>query len=119
MRSNLAERGGKISRIWYSEVMTKNPYLNAIFAAAYIVFIVLIITYGPMFVREKPDTIFAPMAMLSLLVLSVAFMGYVFFFQPVFMYLEGQKREAVQFFTKTIGTFAIITGLIVLIAFTF
>ncbi|MCX6702199.1 MAG: hypothetical protein NTX96_03345, partial [Candidatus Zambryskibacteria bacterium] len=67
--------------------MTKNPYLNALIAGTYIVFVVLLITYGPTFVREKPDTIFAPMAMLSLLVISVAFMGYTFFFQPTLMYI--------------------------------
>lgn len=98
--------------------MTKNPYLNALFAAAYIVFIVLLITYGPAFVRDEPDTILAPMAMLSLLVLSVTFMGYTFFFNPIQMYIEGQKREAVELFTKTVGAFAVITGIIVLIAFT-
>lgn len=98
--------------------MTRNPYLNALCAAAYIVCIVLLITYGPAFVREKPDTILAPMAMLSLLVLSVAFMGYTFFFQPVLMYVDGQKREAVELFTKTLGTFAVITGIVVLVAFT-
>ena len=54
----------------------------------------------------------------ALLVLSAAFMGYVFFLQPVLMYLEGQTREAVELFTKTIGTFALITGIVVLIAFT-
>lgn len=97
--------------------MTRNPYLNALCAGVYIVIIVLLITYGPAFVRQKPDTIFAPMAMLSLLVLSVVFMGYVFFFQPVSMYLEGQKREAVELFTKTLGTFALITGVVVLVAF--
>ena len=75
--------------------MTKNPYHNALLAAAYIVFIVLLISYGPALVRDKPDTILAPMAMLSLLVFSVAFMGYIFFFRPVLMYLNGQKREAV------------------------
>jgi hypothetical protein len=99
--------------------MTKNPYLNALCAGVYIVFIVLLITYGPIFVREKPDTIFAPMAVLSLLVLSVVFMGYVFFFQPASMYLEGKKREAVELFTKTLVTFALITLVVVLIAFTF
>lgn len=98
--------------------MTKNPYLNALFAGLYIVFIVCLITYGPTFVREKPDTILAPMAMLSLLVLSVAFMGYIFFFQPVLMYMEGQKREAMEFFMKTLLTFAAITSIVVIIAFT-
>lgn len=97
--------------------MTKSPYINALAAGLYIVFVVLLISYGPTFVREKPDTIFAPMAMLSLLVFSAAFMGYIFFFQPVLMYLEGQKREAVELFTKTLGTFAVITGIVVIIAF--
>jgi hypothetical protein len=99
--------------------MTRNPYLNALIAGVYIVFVVLLITYGPIFVREKPDTIFAPMAVLSLLVFSVVFMGYIFFFQPVSMYLEGQKREAVGLFTKTLVTFALITLVVVFIAFTF
>ncbi len=97
--------------------MTKNPYLNALLAWLYIVSVVLLITYGPAFVREKPDTILAPMAMLSLLVLSVSFMGYTFFFQPITMYLEGQKREAVELFTKTLGTFAAITAAVVITAF--
>ena len=98
--------------------MTKNPYQNALLAAAYIVFVVLLISYGPALVRDKPDTILAPMAMLSLLVFSVAFMGYIFFFRPVLMYLNGQKREAVEFFTKTLVTFAVITGIVILVAFT-
>lgn len=97
--------------------MTKNPYFNALIAGLYIVFVVVLINYGPTFVRGKPDSIFAPIAMLSLLVFSVAFMGYTFFLQPVLMYMEGQKREAVEFFTKTLVTFAVITGVAVVIAF--
>lgn len=97
--------------------MTKNPYLNALIAGAYIVFVVLLITYGPAFVREKPDTIFAPIAMLSLLVLSVAFMGYAFIFQPTLLYIDGKKREAIELFTKTLLTFAFITGVIILLTF--
>ena len=98
--------------------MSRNPYINALLAALYIVFVVLLITYGPAYVRDKPDTILAPMAMLSLLVFSVAFMGYLFFLQPVAMYLEGQKNEAVELFTKTLSAFAVITGIILVIAFT-
>ena len=97
--------------------MSRNPYINALLAAAYIVFVVLLIKYGPAYVRDKPDTILAPMAMLSLLVFSVALMGYLFFLQPIAMYLEGQKSEAVELFTKTLGTFAVITGVILTIAF--
>jgi len=99
--------------------MTKNPYINALAAGAYIALVVLVITYGPALVRNKPDTIFAPMAALSLLVLSVAFMGYAFFFQPAALYADGKKREAVEFFTKTLLAFAGITAVIVLVAFSF
>mgnify|MGYP001567627315 FL=1 len=98
--------------------MSRSPYINALLAALYIGFVVLLITYGPAYVRDKPDTILAPMAMLSLLVFSVALMGYLFFLQPVAMYLEGQKREAVELFTKTLGVFAVITGIVLVIAFT-
>src|SRR3990167_2882265 len=97
--------------------MTRNPYLNALCAGLYIVFIVLLIFYGPTFVRDKPDTILAPIAMLSLLVLSVAFMGYTCYFQPVLMYLEEQKREAMELFTKTLVAFSAITAIVVTIAF--
>ena len=98
--------------------MSRNPYTNAFLAAAYIVFVVLLITYGPAYVRDKPDTILAPMAMLSLLVFSVALMGYLFFLQPVQMFLEGQKVEAVELFTKTLAAFAVITGIVLIVAFT-
>lgn len=98
--------------------MTRNPYINALAAAAYIVGVVLLITYGPTFVRDKPDTIFAPMAMLSLLVFSVSFMGYTFFYQPVLLYVDGKKQEAVQLFVKTLGTFAIFTIVVLALAFT-
>ena len=97
--------------------MTRNPYINALLAGGYIVLVVLLITYGPAFVREKPDTILAPMAMLSLLVLSAALMAYLFFLQPVLMYVEGKRREAVELFMKTLGAFAVITCVIVAIAF--
>ena len=97
--------------------MSRNPYINALLAGLYIVFVVLLITYGPAYVRENPAAILAPMAMLSLLVFSVALMGYLFFLQPVQMFLEGQKHEAVELFTKTLGSFAVITGTALAIAF--
>jgi hypothetical protein len=97
--------------------MTKNPYLNALLAALYIVFIVVLITYGPVLARQKPDTVLAPIAVLSLFVFSAAFMGYVFFFQPILMYIEGHKREAVKLFTKTLAIFAVITAIVVAVAF--
>ena len=94
--------------------MTKNPFLNALAALSYIALVVSLIFFG---VIEDPDdsTILGPIALLSLLTLSVAVMGYLFFFQPIRMYLEGEKAAAVKFFLHTLLIFAGITAALLLI----
>lgn len=85
--------------------MTQNPYLNALMAAAYIALIVSGIFFVGNFAGPE-ESIFIPMAMLSLFVLSAAVMGYLFCYQPFRMYFDGKQKEAVAFFAKTVGTFA-------------
>ncbi|MBI3075020.1 MAG: hypothetical protein HYY92_02290 [Parcubacteria group bacterium] len=93
--------------------MTQNPFWNAGFAALYIVGIVSLIQYGLASALEDAEkTIFIPIIMLSLLVLSAAIMGYIFFGQPLQMYLDGKKKEAVHLFLKTVAVFASIPALI-------
>lgn len=89
--------------------MTKNPLLNAIAAACYIVAIVLGIFYGTKAFGEVKDTILIPMAMLSLFVLSAATMGFIFLYQPIQLYFDDKKKEAADLFLKTLGSFALIT----------
>ena len=90
--------------------MTKNPYLNALWAAVYISLVATLMHYGQSLpFANKPDTVFAPMAMISLLTFSVAVMGYLFAMRPIQMYLDGEKREAVNFFVRTLSTFGVIT----------
>lgn len=96
--------------------MLKNPFLNAFVAAAYIVLIVLSIGLSGKAMGE--ETIVAPMAMLSLLVLSVALMGVLFFYQPLSMFLDGDRNGALKFFLKTLGTFACFVLLFVVLMFT-
>jgi len=50
--------------------------------------------------------------MLSLLVLSVTVMGYLFILVPVQLYIDGAKKEAVSFFLRTVGWFAAITAVL-------
>jgi hypothetical protein len=88
--------------------MTKNPFLNALAASLYIVGVVSFINFLQI-LGEEPETILIPMAMLSLFVLSAAMMAFLFFFQPVQMYLDGEKRQAVNLFLKTLAVFAFIT----------
>lgn len=97
---------------------TPTPLRNALFAAVYIAGIVSLINFFGTFLGDKPDNSFmAPIVMLSLLVLSVAIMGYLFVFEPVRMYVDGQKKEALMFFWKTVGTFAVFALIFVILLF--
>lgn len=83
-----------------------NPFVNALAAMGYIVAVVLLIFYGGPLLGgpDGKDTIFIPMAMLSLFVFSAATMSYIVLYQPIVMFLENKKVEAVNLFLKTIGT---------------
>ena len=59
---------------------------------------------------EPVDSVIIPVAVLSLLVLSVAMMSYLFFFQPVRLFFEGEHAAAGRFFLSTVAAFACITG---------
>lgn len=96
--------------------MTKNPFRNAGFAALYIIVVVLLIQY--VFIPVVPEkTIFIPILMLSLFVLSAAVMGYIFLGAPMQLYLDGEKKQAVHLFLKTVAAFAGITALLFLSVF--
>src|SRR3989338_11160372 len=86
--------------------MSTNPYVNALLAAAYIVVVAFAMYFGSQNAGEA-DSVLAPIAMLSLLVLSVAVMGYLFFFQPVQMFMAGGAAGAGgTFFQNAIGFFS-------------
>jgi hypothetical protein len=97
--------------------MRKNPHLNAVLASVYIVFVATFMTYGTRLLQHTEDTVLAPIAMISLFTLSAATMGYLFVYYPLQLYLDGQKKEATQFFMKTLLTFAGITFLVFLTLF--
>lgn len=66
--------------------------------------------------KNKPDTFFAPITFLSLLTLSVAVMAYLFFYQPLQLFMTGKKKEAVELFIKTVGIFGVFTaGVLILL----
>ncbi len=88
--------------------MTKNPFLNAIAATAYIALIASFLFYGTKHIGPV-ESVFIPITMLSLFVLSAAVMAFVFCYQPIQLFLEGQKKEATNLFLKTLGSFAAIT----------
>ena len=87
--------------------MKPSPYVNAILAAAYIVGIVFVIqTFTSYTAPQK--TLYIPIGMLGLLVLSTAVMSYLFGFEPFRLYFDNKREEALAFFGRTLGTFAVI-----------
>ena len=97
--------------------MSKNPVINALSASVYIIFVVAVMTFVTQPLRNKPDTFFAPITFLSMLTLSVAVMAYLFFYQPLQLFIAGKKKEAVDLFVKTVGIFAVITGVILVLLY--
>jgi len=97
--------------------MFKNPIINGLSASAYIIFVVTVMTFVTQPLKNKPDTFFAPITFLSVLTLSVAVMAFLFFYQPMLLFIEGKKKEAVSLFVKTVGIFAAITAVILILLF--
>jgi len=97
--------------------MSKNPIINALSASAYIILVVSVMTFVTQPLRSKPDTFFAPITFLFVLSLSVSVMAFLFFYQPLLLFIEGKKKEAVNLFVKTIGIFAVITTIVLILLF--
>ena len=95
----------------------KKPFTYALGAALYIVLIVVVINNIMPALPQK--SIFIPMVMLGLLVLSVAVMSFLFFSEPIYLYMDNQKKEAKNFFIQTVITFACFVALFVVALFVF
>lgn len=98
-------------------MLPKSPIINAVLASAYIIAVVMVINYAGNVFANTEDTIMAPIVMISLLTLSVAMMAAFFFLNPIQLYTAGKKKEAVAFFTQTLGTFAVLTLTALLVLF--
>ncbi len=97
--------------------MSQKPIYNALAALAYIMLLITGLFWAPHFFHAaQEDTVFAPIIMLSLLVLSVALMAYLFFYQPLLLLLDGKKEEGIKFFLRTVGAFAVGTVTIIVVA---
>ena len=96
--------------------MSKNPFVNAILAIGYICIVASVMFYGTE--HSSPvKSVVVPIAMLSLFTLSALVMGFIFGSEPLQLYLDGKKKEAVRLFLQTVAVFAAVT--IVLLAILF
>ncbi|MPM51628.1 hypothetical protein SDC9_98378 [bioreactor metagenome] len=97
--------------------MTKNPFINALSASAYIILVVTTMNFATKPLQNKPDTFAAPIVFLSILTLSVAVMAFLFFYQPLLLFIDGKKKLAINLFIKTVAIFAIITTVVLILLF--
>jgi small-conductance mechanosensitive channel len=95
----------------------KKPFLYALLAAIYIVFIVNLINTITSILPGK--TILIPMTMLSLFVLSAAVMGFLFLSESLYLLIENRRREAIAFFAKILGIFACFVAIFTILLFLF
>lgn len=103
--------------ICYNKLVMKKPILYAFVAISYIVFIVSLANFiGHL---QLKDNILMPMAGLGLFVLSASVMGFLFLSEPLTLYLDGQKHEALVFFGKIVGFFACFVILLSILIFFF
>lgn len=96
--------------------MTKNPFINAFAAILYIVGIASFMFFG--LSRSHPDnSVFAPIAIISLFTLSAAIMGYIFLYYPLLLLLDGHKKHAVNLFLQTVAIFGTATFFFLILIF--
>lgn len=97
--------------------MSKKPLINALSATAYIFLIVVMMSWGTKMVSHKPDPFLAPLAVVSLFTLSAAVMGYIFCYQPLQLYFDGKKKQAVNLFLQTTAIFGLMTLIFLVLLF--
>jgi len=97
--------------------MTKNPIINALSALCYISAVAAVMSFAPRQMGPV-ESIIGPIAGISLFTLSAAVMGYIFCYQPLQLYFDGSKKEAVNLFLKTVGFFAVATIILLAMMFT-
>ena len=96
--------------------MTKNPLLNAFLAIGYIALVALLMYLVPLY-APRMGALIAIMSFVSLFVFSAAVMGYLFLSQPLMLYVDGEKKQAVRLFLMTVISFALVVGLFLVSAF--
>ena len=84
---------------------------HALLAYAYIFCIALGFKITSKNTFSNVPEFFAPIIMLSLLVLSAAIMAILVFGKPVMLYLDNQKKDALKMLFYTVGCLAVIFAL--------
>lgn len=96
--------------------MNKKYFYNPIIAAGYVTLVVTFINLISNMSNPPEENIFMPIAGLSLLVFSVALMGYLFFFEPLVLLIDHKSIEAKKMFLTSITVFAVMAAIFLTLA---
>ena len=92
--------------------LEKNPVVHslghAVLTLAYVSLVAFVMSHAQSWF-PGPDTWLTPVAVLMLFVLSAAITGTLVLGRPILMYVDGQKKEGLQFFGYTVGWLLILT----------
>ena len=92
--------------------------LNALGTIAYVSVVAIIMQNGEKIFENINETI-APIAFLTLFVLSAAVTGGLVLGKPVLMYLDNQKKEAIKLFLYTLCWLALAIVILLLVSVQF
>ncbi len=83
-------------------------FVNAFGVAGYTI-VVAFIMQNAEAIFGKMDNLLGPVSFLLLFVLSAAIVGALILGRPVIMYLEGQKKDAIKMFFRTVLWLIVLT----------
>lgn len=89
----------------------KYALLDAIWTAVYVALVASFMAFAGQY-APKEDGFLTPVAMLMLLVLSVAIVGSLIFGRPIMWYVDGKKKDALKLLFWTLGIFFVLTVLV-------
>ncbi|MCX6811159.1 MAG: hypothetical protein NT039_00480 [Candidatus Berkelbacteria bacterium] len=94
--------------------LVKTSLINAVLTIIY-VFLVALLIWKANDIFGKMDNFLGPFAFLLLFTLSAAIVGSLIVGKPIFLYLDGQKKEAIKLLFYTIAWLFVATIIALLI----
>lgn len=82
--------------------VVKTALFDSFATWAYIIIVILFIFSFQGIFQGKPDTMFIPIAMLTLFVFSAALTGFLVFGKPLMWYFDNRKKEALSLVAWTL-----------------
>lgn len=93
----------------------KRAIINSLGTAVYIILVVCLIFSMQRFSSTPDKTILIPIAMLLLFVFSAAITGFLVLGNPIMLYIDGKKKEAISLLRYTFLMLALMTLIVFII----